>query len=372
MIRIGVTGSNGFIGYHLCNTLLLHKDEFSLIEFKRNYFENPLLLDDFVSKCDVIVHLAALNRHNEKEVIYNTNTTLVKNLISSLERTKHNAHLIISSSTQEDKENVYGQSKKEGRLLLSDWAKQSGSRFTGLIIPNVFGPFGNPFYNSVVATFCYQIAKGEVPIIEVDSDMQLIYVGQLVDIILNLIRTNDNSHQFQVPSTAEAKVSQIKNLLENYRSTYQDKGEIPRLENEFEKNLFNTFRCYIEVSDYFPKKFQQHEDNRGGFVEITRAGISGQTSFSTTKPGITRGNHFHTRKIERFAVIKGKALIQLRKVGTSEVHNFYLDGIQPAFVDMPIWYTHNIKNIGDEILYTLFWINEPYNSTDPDTYFEIV
>lgn len=372
MIRIGVTGCNGFIGYHLCNTLLLHKEEFHLIEFKRNFFGSPLLLDDFVSKCDVIVHLAALNRHNQCEVIYDTNTTLVKNLIASLERTKCKPHLIISSSTQEEKANVYGQSKKEGRLLLSDWAKQSGSRFTGLIIPNVFGPFGNPFYNSVVATFCYQIANGEVPTIEFDSDMQLIYVGQLVDIILNLIRTKDNSHQFHVPRTAEAKVSQIKNLLENYRSTYQDNGEIPRLETEFEKNLFNTYRCYINLSEYYPKKFQQHQDNRGSFVEITRAGISGQTSFSTTKPDITRGNHFHTRKIERFAVIKGKALIQLRKIGTSEVHNFYLDGNQPAFVDMPIWYTHNIKNIGDEMLYTLFWINEPYNSTDPDTYVEIV
>ena len=126
------------------------------------------------------------------------------------------------------------------------------------------------------------------------------------------------------------------------------------------------------MSDFFPRKFQQHEDNRGSFVEIARVGISGQTSFSTTKPGITRGNHFHTRKIERFAVIKGKALIQLRKIGTNEVHNYYLDGIQPAFVDMPIWYTHNIKNIGDEMLYTIFWINEPYNSNDPDTYIEMV
>jgi UDP-2-acetamido-2,6-beta-L-arabino-hexul-4-ose reductase len=372
MIRIGVTGSNGFIGYHLCNTLLLHKDEFSLIEFKRNYFENELLLDDFVSTCDVIVHLAALNRHNTSEVIYNTNTKLVKNLISSLERTKCKAHLIISSSTQEEKENVYGQSKKEGRLLLTDWAKQSGSRFTGLIIPNVFGPFGNPFYNSVVATFCYQIANGDMAKIDVDNDLQLIYVGQLVDVIIKLIRIKDNSHQFLVPHTADAKVSHIKNLLEEYRLTYQFNGEIPRFENEFEKNLFNTYRCYIDISDYFPQKFHQHEDNRGSFVEIARAGISGQTSFSTTRPGVTRGNHFHTRKIERFAVIKGKALIQLRKIGTREVHNFYLDGTQPAYVDMPIWYTHNIKNIGDEILYTLFWINEPYNSTDPDTYIETV
>jgi UDP-2-acetamido-2,6-beta-L-arabino-hexul-4-ose reductase len=116
----------------------------------------------------------------------------------------------------------------------------------------------------------------------------------------------------------------------------------------------------------------QHPDNRGAFVEIARQGIPGQTSFSTTLPGITRGNHFHTRKIERFAVIKGKALIQLRRIGSEEVHDFYLSGDEAAYVDMPIWYTHNIKNIGEDILYTIFWINEPFDSNDPDTYFEIV
>ena len=116
----------------------------------------------------------------------------------------------------------------------------------------------------------------------------------------------------------------------------------------------------------------EHADDRGAFVEIARLGIPGQTSFSTTLPGITRGNHYHTRKIERFAVIKGKALIQLRRIGTNEVHDFYLDGNEPAYVDMPIWFTHNIKNIGDDTLYTNFWINEPYDEKDPDTWWEIV
>jgi UDP-2-acetamido-2,6-beta-L-arabino-hexul-4-ose reductase len=128
----------------------------------------------------------------------------------------------------------------------------------------------------------------------------------------------------------------------------------------------------MDIGSYFPKKFVQHLDTRGGFVEIARQGIPGQTSFSTTIPDITRGNHFHTRKIERFAVIKGKALIQLRRIGTEEVFDFYLDGDEPAYVDMPIWYTHNIKNIGEDILYTVFWINEPFDENDPDTYFEIV
>ena len=147
-----------------------------------------------------------------------------------------------------------------------------------------------------------------------------------------------------------------------------ENGIFPNLELAFEKALFNTFRCYVPETHY-PVKFTKHTDPRGSFVEIARTQTSGQFSFSTTVPGITRGNHFHTRKAERFAVISGKALIQLRKIGTNKVIDYYLDGTEPAYVDMPIWYTHNIKNIGDEELITLFWINEPYNPEDADTYF---
>jgi UDP-2-acetamido-2,6-beta-L-arabino-hexul-4-ose reductase len=175
-----------------------------------------------------------------------------------------------------------------------------------------------------------------------------------------------------MPHTSEAKVSEILTMLNYYKEVYQERGEIPEINNTFELNLFNTYRCFIDIKNYFPIKFTQHTDARGSFVEVIKLGVGGQVSFSTTVPGITRGNHFHTRKIERFAVIKGKALIQLRKIGSDEVLDFYLDGNEPAYVDMPIWYTHNIKNIGDEVLYTNFWINEFYDPNDSDTYFEIV
>jgi UDP-2-acetamido-2,6-beta-L-arabino-hexul-4-ose reductase len=372
MIRVGITGSNGFVGYHLYQTLALHKQEFTLIEFDRTFFDDNRSLDEFVSSSDVIVHLAALNRHNDPQFIYETNTLLVKNLVASLKRTASKAHLIISSSTQEERDNLYGKSKKEGRLMLSEWAKQSGGSLSGLVIPNVFGPFGHPNYNSVIATFCHQIAMDETPKIDVDGELKLIYVGELVEEIINVIRNNDNTHELIISCTAEAKVSEMLSLLQYFRKSYQDEGEIPVIVNDFEHKLFNTYRCYMDLASYFPKKFVQHADNRGAFVEIARQGIPGQISFSTTLPGITRGNHFHTRKIERFAVIKGKALIQLRRIGTDEAHDFYLDGDEPAYVDMPIWYTHNIKNIGEDILYTIFWINEPFDKNDPDTYFEIV
>lgn len=372
MIKIGITGQAGFVGTHLYNTLGLFSDEFQRIDFLKEYFADENKLNEFVGQCDVIVHLAAMNRHNDPQVIYDTNTGLVQKLIRALEVTNSKAHVLFSSSTQEERDNLYGKSKKEGRELMMYWAKRSGGKFTGMIIPNVFGPFGHPNYNSVVATFCHKLSHNDTPTIEVDGDMKLIYVGELVDAILSEIRNGESKSEIVIPHTSESKVSQLLSLLETYKGQYQDNGVIPAISNTFELNLFNTFRCYMNIATHFPVKFVEHTDPRGSFVEIIRLGIGGQVSFSTTVPGITRGDHYHTRKIERFAVIKGKALIQLRRIGTDEVLDFYLDGNEPAYVDMPIWYTHNIKNIGDEILYTNFWINEFYDPNDPDTYFENV
>lgn len=369
MLKIGITGQAGFVGTHLYNTIGLFPVEFERIDFQKEYFEDENKLNGFVAQCDVIVHLAAMNRHNDPQVIYDTNLGLVHKLVQSLNATNSKSHVLFSSSTQEERDNLYGKSKKEGRALMANWANSSEGEFTGMIIPNVFGPFGHPNYNSVVATFCHKLAHNELPTIETDGDMKLIYVGELVDAILSEIRSKKGKPEVIVQHTSEAKVSQLLSLLESYKILYQDNGIIPNIENTFELNLFNTFRCYMDIPNHFPVKFVEHTDPRGSFVEIIRLGVGGQVSFSTTVPGITRGNHYHTRKIERFAVIKGKALIQLRRIGTDEVLDFYLDGNEPAYVDMPIWYTHNIKNIGEEVLYTNFWINEAYNPEDADTYF---
>lgn len=360
------------MGYHLYQSLALHPEEFELVDFERYYFEDDASMDAFVVQCDVIVHLAALNRHNDPSTIFEVNTLIVQKLRASLLRTNSKAHVIMSSSTQEVRHNPYGKSKKEGRQLLADWASQAGGTFTGLVIPNVFGPFGHPYYNSVVATFCHQVSRNEEPKIDIDGQLMLIYVGEVVEAIIHAIRTRDNTHERTLAHTAEVKVSEILSKLHWFKRLYQDQGEFPALANDFEHKLFNTYRCYMALEDYFPRKYSQNSDARGAFVEIARHGLAGQTSFSTTHPGITRGNHFHTRKIERFAVIKGRALIQLRRIGTTKVYNFYLDGNEPSYVDMPIWYTHNIKNIGEETLYTIFWIDEPYSHLATDTYIEIV
>lgn len=375
--KIGITGQAGFVGNHLYTALSLREDV-ELVPFKRSFFENGEALSQFVLECDTVVHLAAMNRHENQNVIYNTNVKLVDDLITACKNANVAPHIIFSSSSQELKDNRYGNSKKEGKERLITWAKECGGKFTSLTIPNVFGPFGKPNYNSVVATFCYKVANGEEPTIINDGEVGLIYINDLVKIFGDTIfeeqattKIDKTSFEVNIEAKHFVKVSRILELLNKFKSDYMQNGVFPNLEDHFEKSLFNTFRCYVPESHY-PVKYIKHTDPRGSFVEIARTETSGQFSFSTTVPGITRGNHFHTRKAERFAVIKGKARIQLRKTGTEQIINYDLDGNEPAYVDMPIWYTHNITNTGDEELVTLFWINEPYNEEDADTYFENV
>lgn len=391
-MKIGITGQSGFMGTHLYNYLGL-QEEIERIPFKDEYFEQPENLKNWVKQCDVIVHLAAMNRHGDPQVIYDTNIKLIKQLIEVLEETDSKPQILFSSSTQEERDNLYGKSKKDGRELFVQWAEKNNAPFTGFIIPNVFGPFGKPHYNSFIATFCHQLTHNETPKIDIDGKVRLIYVGELVhniwDVIdgtqkaqIGQINTDKNISENQqdqryqraikIPFTSEVKVSKVLNLLENYKANYFENGIFPNLNDVFERNLFNTFVCYMDIKNHFPVKLNQHTDERGSFVETVKLNSGGQISFSTTKPGITRGNHFHTRKAERFAVIKGKARIQLRKIGTNKVLNFELDGNEPSYVDMPVWYTHNITNIGDEEVYTIFWISEFFDQDDPDTYFEKV
>lgn len=372
MIKVGITGQNGFVGQHLVRTLNLFPDKFQVIPCKKSFFNDEIKLNNFVGSCDAIVHLAAMNRHNDPQFIYDTNIELVQKLIKSCRNTSSCPHILMSSSTQEELDNLYGKSKKEGRKALAKWAREKNAVFTGLVIPNVYGPFGKPYYNSVVATFCHQLTHGEQPEIHKDGQLELIYVGNLVNKIIHCIEQKKNDSNHVVYADTTVKVSDILELLSEFKNTYYEKGEIPELTDTFSLNLFNTFRCYIDLEEYFPVNLTKHADDRGAFVEVIRLGIGGQASFSTTVTGITRGNHYHTRKIERFAVIKGKAQIELRLIGTDKVYSYELDGEQPAYVDMPIWHTHNITNIGDDELYTIFWINETYDPEDADTYYAAV
>ena len=377
MKKVVITGQSGFMGTHLFNYLSYVKKDFEIIPFEDSFFEDKPSLENVCRNADAIVHLAALNRHNDPDEIYRVNVGLVQKVIDACESAESKPHLVFASSTQEDRDNAYGKSKREGRRLFENWAARNGCRFTAMIIPNVFGPFGVPYYNSVVSTFSHQLTHNETPRIELDAALDLIYINDLVkEFHAVLVGDHAGPHGedakiYNVPARSKYKVSEILSILEKFKADYFENGLIPRLSNDFEINLFNTFRSYIAESK-FPIELKMHSDERGSFVEVIKATIPGQSSFSTTRPGYTRGNHFHLRKIERFVVIKGKAKIELRKIGTNRVVSYVADGERPSFVDMPVWYTHNITTIGNGDLITLFWSNEHYDPEDPDTYFEKV
>ncbi len=375
MTRIGITGPTGFIGTHLFHSINLFPDEFTPVPCPDEWFDNPAALRDFAASCDVIVHLAAVNRHPDPEELYQTNLRLADRLIAALDAAGATPHLLFSSSVQEALDTPYARSKREGRERLAAWARRAGATFTGLVIPNVYGPFGRPFYNSVVATFSHQLNRSETPAIDVDNDLRLIHVSEVVGEILACIRTTPAGTVDAlrpVAPTAAIRVSDLLETLRGYRDTYTLGGVIPALPDKFAVNLFNTYRSFADQAAINPRPFVTHADPRGRYTELVRALGPGQTSFSTTIPGVTRGNHFHTRKVERFAVVSGEAIIRLRRIGTTEVLEFRLNGENPSFVDMPPWYTHSITNTGNTPLLTVFWVNEFYDASDSDTFFEAV
>jgi UDP-2-acetamido-2,6-beta-L-arabino-hexul-4-ose reductase len=376
-IKVGITGQEGFIGSHLYNELGLLPEEFERIHFEKRYFTNNEQMENFVKRCDVIVHLAAVNRSIDNNELYNTNIELTHSLLGALNKTKTVSGIIFSSSTQEEFDNAYGKSKQECRRLFAQWAREHNAAFSGLIIPNVFGPFGKPNYNSFVATFCHHLVHSDEPHITANKEVKLVYVSSLCKHIISEIKNiggikNTQIKEEYIPHDWTKTVFEILNILKRYKENYFDQGIIPVLCDGNEINLFNTFRSFIDMKTYFPYRLQKHTDIRGSFIETVKTRMGGQFSFSTTMPGITRGDHFHTRKIERFAVMKGQARIQLRRIGTGNIFEFYLDGNNPSYVDMPVWYTHNITNIGDDKLYTQFWTNEWYDVSNPDTFFERV
>lgn len=246
MKKIIITGQSGFIGSHLAGAIKKLPEEFALVDFQDSYFEDSATMKSLVADTDVILHLAALNRHSDPSVIYDVNISLVQKLINACEETNKTPHIIFSSSTQEERDNSYGNSKKEGRELLIKWSKKNNAPFTGLIIPNVFGPNSKPFYNTVVATFCYQLVNDQTPKIEIDAELKLIYINELIEEIIKIIKMRIVSEYYLVNYSSVNKVSEILKILHYFKETYLIEKRMPLFKNSFEKNLFDTFISFIK------------------------------------------------------------------------------------------------------------------------------
>ena len=370
-MKLAITGQEGFIGSHLYNTIRHKRKDIQLVDFSKDFFDKDKSIDSVLNNVDIIVHLAGVNRHDDPSFLYNQNIKLSQKILDSIKRVGFTGHLIFASSTQENEDNPYGNAKKTSRKLFDKESAKNGYNFSGLIIPNVFGPFTKPNYNSFIATFCYNSIRDIENEIIIDSKVSLIYVETLINKIIETF-TNQPKSKVEVSNETTINVSSVKNLIEEFKDTYLINGAIPKLNTKFKKDLFKTFITYIPLQDFFPKRYNLFTDERGTFSELVRTDVPGQVSYSITKENETRGNHFHTRKIERFSVISGESQIQIRKINSDEIFEFKLSGSNPSYIDMPIWHTHNIKNIGSEPLITVFWINEFYDDIDSDTFYEKV
>jgi len=363
MKKIGITGSSGFLGWHLRAFLSTLKD-LEILECDKDCFNNSSKLEEFVSNCDVIVHLAGVNRGDDKDV-YEINVDLAKKLIEVLKKTSSTPNVIFSSSTHIDRDTAYGGAKKETSELLANWGKEAGAEVTSLILPHIFGEFAKPFYNSAVATFCYQLASGEKSEINRDGKVSLVYVQDVAKIIYDFIK-NPRTENFYIKGQ-DMSMGDLYDLLTSLKEEYY-KDIVPNLDNKLHLNIFNTFRSYI-VDSFYPRELVLHSDERGSLFEMTKERTGGQTFISTTKSGKTRGDHYHFRKIERFCVVEGEAEIKIRKLFTDDVKTYKVSGDKPVYIDMPTFYTHNITNVGEKDLITAFWVNEIFNPDDPDTFY---
>jgi len=366
VIKIGITGIDGLIGWHLRSFLHGQKD-ITLHGADKPEFASKELLARFAASCDVIVHLAGMNRGDDAEVA-GTNVALTEMLLSACDSAGTRPHIIFSSSTHIYRDTPYGNSKKACAALIQAWASERKAKFTNLILPNIFGESGKPFYNSAVSTFCFQLANGQEPKIIKDNEIEILHAQRVAREIFSVVKGSKEGDV--AVGGARLTVSQLLAKLYNLTDLY-NRQIIPDIRTPDDLDLFNTYRSYLFPQKY-PVGLEVRKDARGTLFEAVKGLNGGQTFISTTEPGVTRGNHYHTLKVERFLVIKGKALIRIRKLFSGETTEFAVDGAAPAYIDIPALYTHNITNIGEGELLTLFWANEMLDPDNPDTYQETV
>jgi UDP-2-acetamido-2,6-beta-L-arabino-hexul-4-ose reductase len=361
-MRVGITGADGFLGWHLRS--LLHEDtDDTATPCDQASFADDDALKDLVATSDAIVHFAGINRGTESEVL-DGNLAITDRLIGALQRSGRAPHVLFASSVQIERDNPYGEAKRVCAQHLQAWADGCGARFTTVVLPNVFGEFGRPFYNSVVATFCHQLVHGEEPRIVVDGPLELVNAQDAVARFVALAH-DGTVGVVRLRGHDPLLVSEVLRRLQGLNSPYAS-GTFPVLSDPFDLQLFNTLRSF-RYPDQVQGSCEVHTDARGSLWDVARAQGAGQTFVSWTLPGITRGNHCHRHKVERFAVLSGSGRIRLRRLFTPDVYTYDLTGELPGYVDMPTFCTHSIENTGSVPLLTLFWSSELFDAGSPDT-----
>ncbi len=380
-MNILVTGANGFVGKNLVWALQNIADgkrkcrylseDITVFSYDIDTPEEKLC--EYCSKCDFVYHLAGVNRPEKEEDFMKGNFGFTSVLLDTLKKHNNKAPVVITSSIQAALDNPYGRSKKAGEDLLFEYSKETGAKVMVYRLPNLFGKWCRPNYNSVIATFCHNIANDfKITVNDRNHVLTLAYIDDVIEEFLKAAagkESYDENNKF-CDVTVKHKVSlgEIADLLYEFKES-RNNHYIPDMpEGSFEKKLYSTYLSYLKIDDFlYPLKMNC--DERGSFTEMFKSKVNGQVSVNVSKPGIVKGNHWHDTKNEKFVVVSGKGVIRFRKAGEDEIVEYFVSGDKIEVVDIPVGYTHNIENLGDEDMVTIMWCNECFELDKPDTYF---
>ena len=363
-MSILITGSKGFIAKNLI--LKLKENNFDIVEFNRS--DDYYSLKEKIAKSDIIIHLAGQNRADKKELFINNNIKLTEQICNIIKSNNHNIPLLFSSSIHSNQPTDYGKSKLIAENLLISLYKETNNPIKIFNLPGVFGKWSKPFYNSVVSTFCHSIANGlEIYINDPNKIIKLIYIDDLVDEFINSIINFKSGLEYGIINpTYKISIKELANTIKRF-SNLREKLYTDKVGTGLIKKLYSTYLTYLP----FEKSFYEipvYKDNRGKFAEMLKTIDSGQFSFFSAKPGITRGGHYHHTKSEKFLLIKGKAKFRFSHVLNKEYKEIFLSEEKPIIVETIPGWSHEITNIGEDEMFIMLWANEIFDKDNPDTY----
>lgn len=366
-MKILITGAKGFIGKNLIAELRNRKYT-EIFEYDRDI--DPSLLDEYCKEAAFVFHLAGVNRPKEKSEFMEGNFGFTSELLNFLKKHKNTCPVMISSSIQAELDNSYGKSKKAGEDLLFSYGEETGAKVLVYRFPNVFGKWCRPNYNSAVATFCHNVAH-DLPIQVNDPSvvMNLVYIDDVVNELINALESKENKvGKFcEVSVVYTTTLGEIVDLIYSFKKSRENRS-VPNMADAFTKKLYNTYLSYLP-EDQFSYDLKMNVDQRGSFTEFIKTPERGQVSVNILKPGITKGNHWHHTKNEKFLVVSGKGVIRFRKIDSDKVLEYFVSGDKMEVVDIPTGYIHNIENLGNTDMVTIMWANESFDPERPDTYY---
>lgn len=362
--RTVLTGAYGFLGWHTRAALQEKAEDVSVVPVGERF--DPAQAREAVNGSNRAIHIAGVNRASADE-IEEGNLLFAQQLADTLLTVDHPPSVVVyANSSQAGNGSVYGESKIQAARILEKAAREIGAEFRDIRLPNLFGEHGRPFYNAVTSTFCQILVDGGEPTVENDKELTLLHAQDAVDLLIGNVVHGEQSNLEQ-HETVSGLLERLKAMNDVYAT-----GEIPDISTKFQRDLFNTYRSY-KLEARPSVELVKHADPRGSFTEIIRThGGTGQSSFSTTVPGVLRGGHYHRRKVERFLVLAGEARISMRRLFSDQTFHFDVNGNEPIAIDMPTMWAHSIENTGSELLVTHFWTDDLFDPTKPDTIMEVV